>query len=268
LSGKIIEYDSLIFKPKREYLLNTAIPISSLNQQYKNNNNQYTTLLSDSRYELRLTNDYDYNSGNLIAQNLRSNIYNTKQVSYLWGYNSLYPIARIYNAVLMSTAYTSFEGDDASWNYLLGGINSDARTGNKGYIGQINKTNLPLGNYTISLWAKGAGTIVINGESKLISNTWELYKWQVENINSISFNTNSSTIDELRLYPNSAQMTSYTYKALVGLSSITDEKDLTNFYFYDDYNRLNYIKDHNNNLIKKLDYRYITTSVRPTPSPE
>lgn len=53
-----------------------------------------------------------------------------------------------------------------------------------------------------------------------------------------------------------AQITSYTYKPLVGLTSSTDAKGMTTYYNYDAFQRLKAIKDQNNNILKQTDYHY------------
>jgi hypothetical protein len=53
-----------------------------------------------------------------------------------------------------------------------------------------------------------------------------------------------------------AHVTSYSYKSLVGLSSTTDAKGQSTYFEYDDGNRLKFVKDHNQNVIKAVDYHY------------
>lgn len=53
-----------------------------------------------------------------------------------------------------------------------------------------------------------------------------------------------------------AQITTYTYKPLVGMTSKTDPRGVTTTYHYDDFNRLKYIKDHNGKIIERYDYHY------------
>jgi len=65
-------------------------------------------------------------------------------------------------------------------------------------------------------------------------------------------------IDQLRnsaLLKN-AQITSYTYKPLVGITSQTDAKGMTTTYEYDAFQRLKTIKDQNGNILKQTDYHY------------
>ena len=51
-----------------------------------------------------------------------------------------------------------------------------------------------------------------------------------------------------------AMIKTYTYDPLIGITSMTDERNRTVFYEYDDYNRLKHIKDHEGNLIETNKY--------------
>jgi YD repeat-containing protein len=65
-------------------------------------------------------------------------------------------------------------------------------------------------------------------------------------------------IDQLRnsALLKDAQITSYTYKPLVGMTSSTDAKSMTTYYEYDAFQRLKTIKDQNGNILKQTDYHY------------
>jgi YD repeat-containing protein len=62
--------------------------------------------------------------------------------------------------------------------------------------------------------------------------------------------------DNVRLHPAAAQMVSYTFKPMVGLTSVTDAKGQTNKYEYDIFNRLKQVKDQYGNILKQTDYHY------------
>jgi YD repeat-containing protein len=63
-------------------------------------------------------------------------------------------------------------------------------------------------------------------------------------------------IDEVRVYPSDALMTTYTYEPLYGLSSETDMSGKTIFYEYDGFQRLKNVKDYQGNIIKSYQYNY------------
>ncbi|MNH31455.1 hypothetical protein D3C86_1602120 [compost metagenome] len=63
-------------------------------------------------------------------------------------------------------------------------------------------------------------------------------------------------IDDIRIYPDDAQMITYTYEPLVGMTSSTDAKGKTTYYVYDGFQRLKWIKDQDGNILKTMDYHY------------
>ena len=53
-----------------------------------------------------------------------------------------------------------------------------------------------------------------------------------------------------------AQVTTYTYKPLVGITSETDPNGITTYYNYDNFNRLKTVKDYEGNIVSQYDYHY------------
>jgi YD repeat-containing protein len=62
-------------------------------------------------------------------------------------------------------------------------------------------------------------------------------------------------LNNLRNIPGTLVET-YTYKPLIGLSSSTDANGRTSYYEYDGFGRLAYIRDKDNNILKKFCYNY------------
>lgn len=114
--------------------------------------------------------------------------------TYLWGYNSQYPIAEIKNA---------------SYQDVLG----------------------VLGQTTIDQLA--AGTSLTDMQIRSL-------------LNPLLTSTSLKN----------AQVTTYTYNPLVGMTSSTDSKGMTTTYEYDSFQRLMNVKDKDGNIVKHNDYHY------------
>jgi YD repeat-containing protein len=63
-------------------------------------------------------------------------------------------------------------------------------------------------------------------------------------------------IDEVRLYPVGAQMTTYSYNPGVGIITICDPSNKAVHYEYDDLHRLSVIRDADSNIVKQIKYNY------------
>lgn len=162
--------------------------------------------------------------------------------SYQWGYNHQYTVAEAKNASTNDIFYESFE--DGNGNTSI----NDAKTGRYSYNGiatPYSKTlsGLDAGNYTLTYWQKSGST-------------WSLQSQQVT-VTGSSYTINASgQIDDVRFYPITAQMTTYTYDGLVGVTSTADAKGMIKYYEYDSYRRLMNIRDRDNNIIKSFCYNY------------
>ncbi|SHJ50379.1 RHS repeat protein [Aquimarina spongiae] len=56
--------------------------------------------------------------------------------------------------------------------------------------------------------------------------------------------------------PTDAMVTTYTYDPMVGVTSMTDPRGYTVYYEYDEFNRLEYVRDADGNLISENKYHY------------
>jgi hypothetical protein len=193
-------------------------------------------------------------------------------VSYVWDYNKIYPVAEVKNAVASDIAFTSFEADGTgNWT----GINaSNMATGNTitgsrfyNFNGSVlSKSNLNTNNayivsywsnngmYTVSGtsasgWPKQIKTVAINGVN------WTCWEHKVSGAAAVSV-SGSGGIDELRLYPANAMMTSFSFKPLIGMTNQNDANNSILYYEYDAYGRLKLIRDLNYNIIKTFNYQY------------
>src|SRR5690606_31879660 len=121
----------------------------------------------------------------------------------------------------------------------------------------------------LSFWIKNdaASTLTSNGlPVQILSDiiikekgAWKYHQIVFKNASGyleLAFNTSESYINALSLYPSNAQMTTYTYKPLTGMTSMTDAKGQTTYYEYDDFQRLKTVKDQDGKLVKQYDYHY------------
>ena len=63
-------------------------------------------------------------------------------------------------------------------------------------------------------------------------------------------------LDNLRASLTNAQMTSYTYDPMIGVTSTTDTRGEITYYEYDNYNRLITVKDLQEDILQDFDYQY------------
>jgi len=161
-------------------------------------------------------------------------------VSYIWGYKGEYPTAEVKDAPASDIFYESFE-DDGLGNSAYG----SARTGHYSSTSGFSKTlsGLDNGSYILSYW-------LWNGTA------WAL-QTATETVTNGSYPISlSGQVDDIRFYPAAAQMTSYTYDPLIGITSVTDAKGEVSYYQYDTLQRLQNITDQYGNVIKHFTYHY------------
>jgi YD repeat-containing protein len=147
-----------------------------------------------------------------------------------------------------------------STEYKLG-----AESLNLALVDNIAKKGLTAGSYQVLYWKKnGAVTAKLNGQIlaatvlKTDKNGWELTSFALP----ISQTTDellligTGLIDELKLFPINAFMTTYTYDPGYGMTSKTDPNQVTEYYEYDSFGRMKGIKDDQRNVLKSYQYHY------------
>jgi len=191
---------------------------------------------------------------------------NGATISLLWDYNKEYVTAEVKSAIITNVAYTSFEADgNGRWTFSGTPItDSQAPTGSKVYsltTGNISCSGLDATQtYIISYWSKN-GAQTVNGSSSVKQGyTFNGYTYFEHTVITPASGTitvsGTAEIDELRLYPNTAQMTSYTYTPLVGMSSESSAGGKISYYQYDSSQRLINIVDQYGNIVKHMSYHY------------
>jgi len=232
LTSRITDYHPQFFKPVKIWLLESASPLTSLNNEVLTNQ-KYTDLFSDNEKFVSRA-QFDYSLGRLTNQ------YKTNDVpqSFLWGYNSSQLIAEMKNALPGQWHYEGFEENGDS-------DPGDAKTGTRSKLNGYNKEliDLTAGNFVLSYWIKQNG--IWSFQSQPVSVSGTSY--------SISL---GGQVDDIRFYPQGAQMTSYTYDPFIGVTSITDFNNQIVYYTYDSFGRLETIKDHSGHFVKRYEYNY------------
>jgi YD repeat-containing protein len=193
--------------------------------------------------------------GNILDMSKSQNI----RQSYIYDYKKGLPIAEVINAQPVNIAYTSFEADGwGGWTMNPGSTildNGNPLTGKKVFSGVILKT-VPSGNYVVGVW--GTADTWINGQLMTqpikIRGLWKYYERVLNNVTNIEVAAN--IMDEVRLMPQGAQMTTYTYDPLIGMTSQCDVNNRITYYEYDAFGRLKTVRDENKNVLKTIDYQF------------
>lgn len=244
----------------------------------------------DLKYKLRQTfNTYDAN-GNILNEVKAGQ----GPLSYIWDYGKTLPVAMAQNAALNRIAYAGFESDlcgrfigntyetfDANnWDY-------DPRPGltthlqpSGGFTGHgcyrldggwsVGRSNLPVGDYEVSFWAKGGksniyvwgGQVLSESEGPPNANAQDYrlvrYRLRLNATGNIAFDAYGRhvDVDDVRLFPLGAQMATYTHTPQVGVTSTSDANNQPTQYDYDGLQRLRLVKDNRGNVVKHLQYHY------------
>ncbi len=179
-----------------------------------------------------------YNSKGFVAQQDKSN---DAPQSIIWGHNQQMPIAQVLNATVDKVAYTSFEESGYGGWTLNGGstlLTTGAITGVKSLNGGVTKA-VPSGTYIVGVWSTGNPTV--NGvaqtqtPNKVLGN-WRYFEVLLANVTNIM--VSGTNIDEVRLFPQGAQMSTLTFSPLYGVTSQCDVTNKILYYEYDGFGRL------------------------------
>jgi len=198
--------------------------------------------------------------GNLLQQTPEG----SPAISYLWSYNGQYAVAEAKNAAQSDIAYAGFEAEGkGNWTYS-GSPYADntAPAGKRAYnlgSGSVSVSNLSTAKeYVLSYWAKSTSAGAVSGgtaSAVASSNGWTLYRRRVTGAAAVTL-SGSVPVDEIRLCPIGALMTTYTYDPLVGVTSATDPAGRTTYYEYDGWGRLKAVREQDRYLVEGYDYQY------------
>lgn len=195
-------------------------------------------------------------------------------------------------ATINEIAYSSFESGSAYlpsggaiddnkgfWSFAPSSVAEGGFTGSKSIsvrdwglsnplAGGITSTiNLKAGKkYELVFWANGTDPLVYIGTGmqpmvlpvKTVSG-WKLYIYHLtgsnQKVSIVGTSAIATKLDEVRLYPAGAQMTSYTYDWATGNTlNVTDAANTVHRYYYDKLGRLLIIKDENSKVVEQYKY--------------
>ncbi len=203
---------------------------------------------------------YGYDpGGNILEVSKESGM----RISYLYDYFNDLPIAEVKNATFTNIAYTSFEAEGKGrWKFTgTPGTESSIISGNKSYSlsnGNIYRDSLSSSTtYIVTYWSKNGSVSSVGGTSRslITISPWTCYEHTVSGVTTITL-SGSATIDELRLYPQGAFMSTSCFEPLVGITAGCSPNNLFTYYEYDGFKRLLLVRDHRKNIIKQFDYKY------------
>lgn len=199
-------------------------------------------------------------------------------VSNLYDYDDKYVVATIVNADGLVTpnedpegkavkvAYTSFEtGYSGGWT-LSGAVNltnSVKVTGDRSYQMTAGSSTLTASglntntSYRLTFWASGPVSVSGGGTQTLSGpalNGFTYYEYEFPTgVSSVSI-SGGAAVDEVRLYPKAARMSTVTYDPVIGKTSECDANNRITYYEYDDLGRMRFIKDEKRNIVKMYEY--------------
>lgn len=237
---------------------------------------------SGNLLSLQIRKEFSFdNKGNIIETHVFPE---DRYVSSIWDTRITEKIAEVTNAEYNNVAYTSFEGltsavnitdyDRGNWLFdPVFVIRGTGITGQYSYsIPETANTNIYTKNapsngkdYLLSFWAQGTpvvklgSTILTLTPAHTVGN-WTLYvlPFQGDGSSNIIIEKPSSSyliIDELRLYPSNASMTTFTHEPLLGLSSMCDNQNNIIYIDYDTQGRKWRSRDIEGNILSQTEHK-------------
>jgi hypothetical protein len=112
----------------------------------------------------------------------------------------------------------------------------------------------------VSYWSDN-GAYTVSGSQSMITGptlkfgNWKYYEHTVTGTTACNI-AGTGDIDELRIYPQGAQMKTYSYIPSVGMNSECDMNNIVTYYIYDAFQRLTQELDKDKNILKAYNYSY------------
>ncbi|KIO74850.1 hypothetical protein TH53_24130 [Pedobacter lusitanus] len=147
---------------------------------------------------------------------------------------------RYNDKVIANKGINEFYYEGFEENQLSNVVTGAGHTGNKYWNGNYTpEFSQPGGrNYIIQWWNYNGSKWVFNQQAYTANLTL------------------TGPVDDVRIFPTDAKMTTYTYDPQVGMTSQTDEKGKSVYYIYDGLQRLIMTKDQNWEIVKSNSYHF------------
>jgi YD repeat-containing protein len=217
-------------------------------------------------------NKHDY-YGNILQQNQKNGISTT----FIWDYNGRYPTLKAINAKQSEIFFldTDLKGrpigshDESPVPFT---VESDNTAPFSPYALDLilqmgilyNNLSLdPEKTYILKYWEKDAELFFDNNTTILSQTSKDHGDWTYREV-IFKYNDdyfyplieNYGFIKKLIIHPIDALVSTYTFEPLVGLTSETSPNGLVTYYEYDQFGRLIAVKDHDKNIVKRIEYKY------------
>lgn len=200
------------------------------------NNNTY--LVGQDNYTgstLEAQQFFTYDS--IFSMLTSSNTLGGKPTTYLYGYNNIAPVLTVTNAYPNEVYYQGFEEENDDPDFSIGHAHTGLYYYNANYTVYFSKPDSK--SYVIQWWN-------YSGD-----------KWVFHEQAYTGPTTLTGPVDDIRIFPIDALVSSTTYEPMVGKTSELDPNGKLTAYEYDGLGRPNGIRDNDGNLIKQMCYSYL-----------
>lgn len=188
-----------------------------------------------------LVNQYRISEPVKIENYINNILTNTKQTDYInWGNNLIQP-----QYIKTALGANTFENSIQFHSY-------DNLNGNVTEL--TGKDNV----HVVYLWGYSGKYPIAEIKNATLADVTSALTGTTPVVISSSITPDMTKVEALRTSSNltGVQITTFTYKPLVGILTKTDPRGVTTYYEYDNFNRLKSIKDKDGKIIQNLDYNY------------
>jgi hypothetical protein len=272
IASEVTEYNTVVggdFRPYKLYQSEITAPVDNTVADVDNFSATNFKNYSYLKHQTTLL----YSQGNPSQHVIISGNSNK---SAIYDYNQRLVVAEAINAAQSTISYTSFEADGTGgWVYSPTGVKTTfSATGKKCFdltTGNIGVTNWGIPEpLTISMWTTGNEIYISRsyiGSSSYVQitpsrtgptiNGWKYCEFTLDLAEIDDFYiSGNGLIDELRMHPVNARMTTYCYEPGIGKTAECDATNRIIYYEYDKLGRLSAVRDQYRNLIKAYEYNY------------